>query len=79
MRHERFGKLLREFARIFFQGTRQLHGDIACEIAVRWIAWSLQCDVGKYKLGAGKYRRCDFGKKCSDLLFVSGMHGREIG
>jgi hypothetical protein len=46
---------------------------------VRWIAWSLQCDVGKYKLGAGKYRRCDFGKKCSDLLFVSGMHGREIG
>jgi hypothetical protein len=30
-------------------------------------------------VGAGKYRRCDFGKKSSNLLFVSGMHGREIG
>jgi len=46
---------------------------------MRWVAWSLQCDVGKYMVGAGKYRRCDFGKKSSNLLFVSGMHGREIG
>ena len=78
MCHQGFGKLLREFARIFFQRTRKLHREIARDVAMRWIAWSLQRDVGKYKVGAGEYRRCDFGKKCRNLLFVSGVHGREI-
>jgi hypothetical protein len=29
-------------------------------------------------VGSSKYGRCNFGKKCRNLLFVSGMHGRGI-
>ena len=75
MRHQRFGELLRQFARIFFQRTRELHRKIASEVAMGGIARPLQCDVGNGEVGSSKYGRCNFGKKCRNLLFVSGMHG----
>jgi hypothetical protein len=78
MRHQSIGKMLRQFARIFFQRTCQLHRKIAGQIAMLGIARALQRNVRKDKLGSGEYGGGNFGKKCRDLRFVSGVHGREI-
>jgi hypothetical protein len=63
------------FVRVHFQLLRQLHGDIAGNVAVRRVARALEHHVGGHG-GAFQQRRKGGLEQGGDLLFLLGEHGR---